>query len=346
MADEHTGADSVRWYGSGAASDGAAQTNPNLNLGKYRSATEVTSLGIATSGGPSNVTVGFASGANGTGAGSISAESVDSLAWTPPGGTKGTAVTIANGETKVLVAGGSAPAKYARVTRTSTDDLTGTMTVTLTDQFNNPAGMDNVTTAEQAAGDMEYRCIVAKNGASSGINGLDVWLKVQGTANTVNAAGYAAAGAVTVTITSGNIDDWPASGFFENDTTHEVLYYSERSSSVLTVPAAGRDVWSDALAAGVSGHAITPIAGLRIAKEAPTSQATGSFTDKTGAGEDSQPAGLTWCHGHASDDADRVEIGDLAASYIYGLWIERAVAAGATAEASVLNAAELTFEAL
>jgi len=348
MPDVYAGADALRFYLTGASSDGGAQTDPNASLGNYRSSTRATSLGISVAGGPANITVDYASGANGTGAGSVSAESADTLAWTPPGGSKGDAVTIANGETKILVAGSSHPEDFVEVSRTSATALSGTATVTLSDQFNNVFGLDNVSTAEQAAGDTEYRCFAMKNVSSSSTNTIKAWLGLQGTVAAVNAAGYAASGAVTVTIKSGDYDDWPDSGFVENENTGEVMYYTSRTSSALTVPAAGRDVWTDVAggAAGTLDDVLNPIAGIRIAKEAPASQATGAFTDKTVAGEGSQPAGLTWKHPTAVDDADVISIGDLATTYIYGLWVERAVIAAATAEASVLNDIRCSFEAL
>ena len=348
MGDVYTGADSIRLYLTGAASDGAAQADPNLSLGKYRSSSLATTLGVAVAGGPANITVDYVSGACGEGDHSISSETTGSLAFTPAGGSKGTAVTIANGETKVLVAGGSEPAKYCVVTRTSATNLSGTATVTTAYQFNNVVGFDNVSTAEQAAGDSEYRCLAAKNVSAATTNGLLIWLSTLGTPRTVNATGYAASGAVTVTITSGDVDDWPESGAVLNSDTGEVLYYSSRSSSALTVPAGGRDIWTDVAggAAGSSGDALVPIPMIRLGAEAPASQPDGAFTDKTSAGEGSAPAGVTFVHPIASDDADVVDIGSLSAGNIYGLWIERIVIAGAAATASATNSIDFTFEAL
>ena len=345
MPDVYTAGDAIRVYLTGASSDGAAQTDPNVSLGNYRSSSLCESLGIVVAGGPANITVDFASGANGEGAGSVSAESADTLAWTPPGGSKGDAVTIANGETKQLVAGGSHPEKFVIVSRTSATALSGTATVTLSDVFNNVAGFDNVSTAEQGTGDTEYRCLCFKNVSSSAIADLKCWLKVLGTANEVD-TGYDASGATTITCKSGSFDDWEESGNVENDVTGELMYYSERTSSVLTIPAAGRNLNGAGESAGNDGDAITPVARLRLGKEAPSAQPSGYFTDKTGAGEGSAPGGVTFYNPHAEDDADVIDIGTLAAGYIYALWIERKVTASATAEASILNAVEYTFEAL
>jgi hypothetical protein len=85
-----------------------------------------------------NVTVDYVAGSNGTGTGTLAATGTDTLAWTPPGGTQGAAVTILNGETKILEGGGTGGAnKYVRVTRTSAAVLSGTATVTLAEVFGN-----------------------------------------------------------------------------------------------------------------------------------------------------------------------------------------------------------------
>jgi hypothetical protein len=346
MAEIKTGGDAIRWYLTGASSDGGAQTNPNLSLGKNRAATQTGGLGITVSGGPANITVSFASGANGEGAGSVSSETTGSLAWTPPGGSKGNAVTIANGETKQLVGGGSHPEQFIIVSRTSATNLTGTATVTLADEYNAAVAGDNATTAEQAAGDAEYRCLAAKNESASTVAALKCWLKVQGTARAVDAAGYAASGAVSVACKTGNYDDWPAAGFVENDDTSEVLYYASRTSSVLTVPAAGRNVCGDGAAAGDVDDVLTPIGMMMIGKEAPATEPSGAFTDKTSAGEGSAPGGVTFAHPHSAADAQVINIGDLTAGYIYGLWVKKIIVAGATADADILAAVETTFEAL
>ena len=90
-------------------------------------------------------------------------------------------------------------------------------------------------------------------------------------------------------------------------------------------------------AAGSENDVIQPIPGIRIAKEAPASQPSGAFTDETVNGENTQPPGLTWVHPTAVGDADVIDIGTLAAGYIYGIWVERKIIAGAAAEITVKN---------
>jgi len=271
-----------------------------------------------------NVTVDFVSGENGAGAGSLAATDVNDLAWTPPGGTQGAAVTIANGETKVLE-GGGATGSFVRVTRTSTDDLAGEATVTLAKLFNNALGFDNISSAEAAAGDTEYRCICAKNESAADVTVLKAWIGTLGTQLVSGAAQLGASGAGTIGVAAGTFADWPASGFCRIEeaagTLREIVYYSSRTAIVLTVPATGRALLGTTAAAGLATDKIYPVPGIRIGKEAPASQPDGAFTDKTVAGEGSEPAGVAWSSGITA--ATGLDIGTLAAGYIYGLWLER-----------------------
>ena len=326
-------------YLTGAGNDGGDQADPDASLGKYRSSSEASQLGYEIVNPISNITIDFVAGKNGVGDGVLTASGVNELKWTPPDGTQGAAVTIVNGETKILEAGDGEEEKYIRVTRTSAVDLSGTATVTITEQYNNLVGMDNVNSAEAEAGDTEYRCLCLKDESSVSIENLKVWLALLGTARAVDAAGYAASGAITITCKTDDYSDWPDSGYAFNKTTGEVMYYTSRTSDKLTIPAAGRDIWSDVAggAAGSENDVIQPIPGIRIAKEAPDSQPDGKFTDKTGAGEGSKPTGVTFVHPTAVGDADVIDIGTLAVGYIYGIWTERKIIPGATAEITVEN---------
>ena len=338
MADQLTVADSLRMYQTGVFTDGGVEPDPDLSLGNYRGATFVTALGFRVLNPFTNVRIDFVAGLNGDGVGVLSATGADALAWTPPGGSVGASVTVLNGETVVLEGGGTA-SKYIRVTRTTTDDLLGTANLVLTEEFENT--FDDATSAEAAAGDTEYRALMFKNVGATSVTALKVWLGLVGTVGAVDASGYAT-GAVTITSKGTDpLQDWPESGFVENENTGEVMYYSSRTTEALTVPAAGRDMWGETGGgagvgdAGSEDDVLNPIPGFRIAKEAPSAQPAGFITDKTGAGEGSQPGGLTWVHPTSVGDADVIDIGTLAASEIYGLWMERIAPVGHVATASL-----------
>ena len=339
MPRDNDQADALRLYLTGADGDGNAQADPDASLGNYRSSTQVQGVGHFLKNPIPGLRIDYVAPENGLGEGILASDG-SSVAWTPPDGTRGDYVTIANGDTVVVPAGGGEPGKYLRVTRTSASSLDGSTTVTIVDVFNGL--FDNVGNAERAAGDTEYRCLAFKVGPYATIRDLKVWLGLLGTAGAVDSSGYAASGAVTVTSKT-SLADWPASGFARNETTLEVLYYTERTATALTVPAGGRDVWGDALAAGLEDQVISPISGIRIGVEAPSAQPTGSFS--TAADEDTDPGGITFKHPSSSTDGDVREPGTLTAGQIYGLWVERSVPGGAAATPRARILIEWSFTA-
>jgi hypothetical protein len=344
MPSEKTHADSIRLYLTGAASDGGAQSSDNAALGNYRSSTEVQVLGNTITSPIANVTINYVAGANGTGAGSLAATGVDTLAWTPPGGTQGAAVTILNGETKILE-GGSDSNKYIRVTRTSATNLTGTATVTIANVFNNAVGFDNVSSAEAAAGDNEYRGICVKNENAVTTSAVTVYIATLGTQRTSDTTQLSGAGAGSIA-TTGSFADWPDTGFAHVKSnvgvTKEIVYYSSRTNTTLTVPAAGRGLLGTSATAGASTDTVDAVPGIRIGKEAPTGSTTAGNA-QTIANEGAAPSGITW--NTSTTAASGVVIGDLATGGIYFLWIHRAVPAGEVATPVAINKLKLNFDA-
>lgn len=163
-------ADAIAAFLSGAGSAGGAQADPDLSLGNFRSSSRAGSLGHLLTGVLHGVRVDFAAGANGAGTGSLEATDVSSLRWTPPGGTPGGAVAIADGEQKLLE--GSDPSKFVLVTRTSADDLSGVAGVELVPVFN-----DVIAQADQGPSKpVQYRLVVLKNGPHQAVRALRVWL--------------------------------------------------------------------------------------------------------------------------------------------------------------------------
>jgi len=340
MAEQKTGPDSIRPYLTGAASDGGAQADPNLSLGKYRAASLVNMIGYS----PSSIFSGYAvvvlfSGNNGAGTAYIDAPTTGSLRYKAPGSSSyGAAVNIANGETKMFPDGDDAN-KFVIVSRVSASDLSGTETMTLVLLLNNLPGFDNVDSAEAAAGDLEHRCFCLKNDSAGSVTVLKAWIGTLGTQRVSDVAQLGASGAGTIEISSGDFSDWPDSGFAliktSGGTIREKVYYSSRTSTVLTVPATGREMGGTTAAAGAATDTVDAVPGIRIAKEAPSAQPAGYFTDKTGAGEGSAPGGVAWSNGIASSEG--LNIGTLVAGYIYGVWIEREIPEAAENEPSVYN---------
>jgi hypothetical protein len=294
-------------------------------------------LGVLLDAAIEGTTVDYVSHENGPGIGLLTGGG-GALAWKPPGGTLGDYVSLVSGNTYALQGGGSEEGKFVVVSRTSADSIDGATAATIMDVFNSL--WDNVSNAERAAGDTEYRCLAFKVGPYSTVRDLKVWLGLLGAADAVDSSGYAASGAVTVT---GQLSfaDWLPSGYAKNDTTGEVLYYASRTDSALTVPAGGRDVWGDSLAAGSEGDPLDPIAGLRIGIEAPSSQPSGNFT--AAADEDTDPGGITYKHPTSAEDVDVLTPPALSPGEIYGLWLERKVPAGAAATARARTLIEWSY---
>ena len=341
MASEKTRADSIRFYLTGASSDGGAQTDPNAALGNFRSSTLMTFHDAVVTNPISNITIDHISGANAEGAGTITAKTTGSLAWTPPGGTEGPEVAIANGETKILE-GGGAPEQFVRVTRTDALDLTGAATLTLTYTYNDVIGFDDVSAAESAAGDVEYRAAMIKNESASTVQNVIAYINTLGTNQVSGGAQLGASGSGSITLSVGSFSDWPASGFCRIETSggtlREIVYYSSRTSTTLTVPSAGRGLLGTSAAAGASTDVVMAVPGIRIALEAPSSSAIQTIVD-----ENTAPTGRTW--GTPVTKANGLSIGNMATTDLYGIWIERNVIAGATSEASVLKSLALSFDA-
>lgn len=347
MPDEKTRADALRCFLTGAATHEGTQTDPDLSLGLHKSTSEVQSYDWDITSPIANVTVDFVAGANAIGAGTLTAATADTLTWTPPGGTVGNAVTIANGETKICEGGGSGEEdEYVRVTRTTAAALTGAATVTISEKLDNAPGFDDVTSAERAAGDTEYRCICYENMSAADITALKFKLDTLGTQITSDAGQLPASGAGTIQ-TTGSFADWPDEGYAAVYTSgaaeREIVYYSSRTATVLTVPAAGRALLGTSAAAGAASDTVDAIPGIGIAIDAPASQPSGAFEDETGTGEDTSP-GLSFASPIFDADA-LVALDPLLPTYTVGLWIEREIPVGATATTNVINSIIRNFDA-
>lgn len=346
MAEQFTGPDALRLFLTGASSHSGAQTDPDASLGLHQSSTRAAGLSVTRSSPISNITINFIHWTNGAGDGTLEATGVSQLRWTAPGGSAGPNVSIANGETKILQ-DGTDPEKYIQVTRTSATDLMGTETDTLAIPFNDVIGFDNISAAERAAGDISYRCVCIENVSAADVTNVKAYVKTIGTQQVSDSAQLGASGAGTITISGGNFNDWPTSGHCRIEssggTLKEIVYYSSRTTTSLTVPTAGRARLGTSATAGAATDVIRAVSPARIAKEAPSGDPeTGTFTDKTSAGENSAPA-LTFNSGITAGTGE--SIGTLTPADIYAIWIEYDVVAGATQIPEVTNYLGLSYDA-
>lgn len=165
----------MRVYLTGAEAHAAYRQSHDGSLGSYRSSVRLQDLSFYRIQAISNIRIDHVAGYNGVGLGYITVAGDDSITWTAPGETTpGTAVTIANGETKQVI--GNTAGKFIVVTRTSAAALAGAETVQLMRTANNVVGGSNFSDAESTSGEQKVRAVMFANmHASLGITGLKVW---------------------------------------------------------------------------------------------------------------------------------------------------------------------------
>jgi len=163
-----------------------------------------------------------------------------------------------------------------------------------------------------------------------------VWLNTLGTQRTSDTGQLGASGAGTVE-TTGSLADWPDNGFCRitqsGGTLREIVYYSARTDTVLTVPAAGREQLGTSASAGAASDTIDAVPGLKIAKEEPSEEA---FTELTDENDTASVSGFTWKTGIT--ESTGLDVGDLTAGNMTGLWLWLVIVAGQTAAPLLENA--------
>ena len=353
MKNEYTNADSLRMYLTGASSHNGAQADPGESRGRFASSTEATSMGFAMDGsGLIGISVVYAAGENGDGIGVLEAVSGSSIRWTAPGSsTAGEAVTIINGQTKI-VEDGENPSAYLRVSRTGTDALTGSVDVLISDEYNNATSHTPVTSAQRTSGLVQYRLIALRNEhESNGLDALDLAAYIQSIpgVSIIDPPGYnaslGASGAGSIEISGASFDGWPAAGWVKveqvDGSAREVVYYTSRTSTTLTVPAAGRALCETTASAMISSDVLVPWSGIAIAFEDPSAQPNGNFNGDTL----NAPSGLSWSTARSSESA--LNHGTLAHQNQVGLWILWDVPAGAVATPGPpIHLVSINFETL
>lgn len=268
----------------------------------------------------------------GPGTGTIRAASTGTLAWTAPGDTEGTAVSIA-ANTSVLLESGTAD-RSVRVYRDSVynaDDLGGTMTLDLRRGINGVVAGPNV----DEAGSQYYACFYICNHSPSNVTSIQIRPHGIGTTRTSNTAQLPGSGAGTIT-TSGSLADWPLHGWCKIITTapavREVVYYSSRTSTSLTVPAAGRGLLGTSAAAGSATDSIAPVAPLRLWLESPVNGAVQTIPD-----HETAPIGASWSFSET--------VATLLPGEERAVWIHRDVPAGCTVEPEQVTGLSFLFTA-
>lgn len=331
MPSQYQHADALREYLSGASSDGGSQPTPDLSLGNYRSSTEAVSFGINIANAINGVTILFAGGANPVGIGTLRAVDSSNLSWQAPGdATAGDPVSWGTFATQILEAATSGPGAYLRVTATP-PFTPGVSQITLTTLYNNQFGFDNITIAQAVSGVSQYRASVVRNESGSLITNFSRWIGQLGTQQVSNVGGLGASGAGTIT-TTGSFADWPSTGWCQVQSSggslKELVYYSSRTSTVLTVPSAGRALLGTSATAGSTSDKVFAVPGVVIALD-PTGVSAFGTNIQTIANQTTAPLGVTWNLGLTAGTG--LSIGNMNPNTQVGIWVWRQIPAGAVA---------------
>jgi hypothetical protein len=337
MPAPQTRADSIREYLTGGNSDGAAQYSPSLSLGNYRSAAEAISLGILMDGMLPSAKVLFASGANPVGSGVLTAVDANHLTWTPNrASASGPSSFFPVGTTTQLVEALNAPGQFLRVLGTPPFSQ-GACSVVLNYLVNNVFGFDDVVIANAAAGISCYRATILRNESSGTVSAFSRYLATYGTQQVSDVGQLGGSGAGTIT-TSGSFATWPKFGWCQvrnsGGTLKEAVYYSARTLTALTVPAAGRGLLGTSATAGASTDKLYAAPGIAIALEPGGVQASGSSI-QTIASATTAPSGVTWNLEITAGAG--LQLGSFLLGQQIGIWMWRHIPAGAKATPLALN---------
>jgi len=335
--EQYTNADALGLFLTGAAGDGGDQPDPDLSFGNFRSSSRLEQIGFFISHSIPGIIIERVGGANGIGLGSMESVNGDSLRWTAPSDTPGAAILIANGQTRMLQSG--SPAKFIVVSCHTTGKLAGTATVSLVPVYNDVIGSSNVPSGESL---VKLRCFTMKNmNSGNTLKHLKVWIGTLATQQVSDAGQLGGSGSGTIE-TTGTFTDWPFTGFCRITTAggslREIVYYSVRTGSILTVPAAGRGLLGTSAAAGASDDKLDAVPGIKIAKEAPSG---GHFTIADDEHDTEAVSGLSWTTGINKDNG--LVISGLAPGEMIGIWLWLIVIEGRIATPSMENMLKWQF---
>lgn len=344
-------ADDLRFYFTGATSDGGTQTAQASCLGNFRSSTETKRVHFLISTPIPNVEVlgasrfnGVRVEGNGLGVGIIYATGSNTLAYVAPGNsTLGAPVTFANGETKDLT-DVTNPSKWVRVKRTSVAQFAGAMAIEFLDLFNDAIGMSNAAEAESSVGSNRYRSVMFRNSSTGQIIVLQLYVKpLVPTATISNVTQLSGVGAGTIAGANDGFCGWPFRGWAHvrmvGGSLREAVYYSSRTDTVLTVAALGRSRLGTAASAGTNTDSIWSVPGIRIGFEKAVPFVNGSV--QTIANESTAPATGGFIGGGWSlftTPTNGIQVGTLNPQEQGSIWIHRELPASVSAIAQVLNA--------
>lgn len=342
MALPYTNCDSVREFHTGAASDGAVQSDPSLCLGGNRAGDLADSLAIEVAAPIKNLYLGSASPANPLGRGAIISPDGVSLKWQAPGASlAGPLQTFTLGQQGTFILEGDDPAQFVRVLGTPPFSL-GTQIVTLRDVIENVFGFDLVSSASAVAGASQYRATILKNVSQSDVTLVKRWIDQLGTQAVSDITQLGGSGSGTIQ-SHYSLNSWPVSGWCQvrnAGALREIVYYTSRTTYSLTIPVAGRGLLGTSAAAGASTDTIHAVPGIVIALSVAGVQPSGAAM-ATIANQTTAPAGVTWNKELTS--ALGLQVARLMPGQQIGIWIWRHIPAGAVYNPNVYNKTKTSF---
>lgn len=327
MPAQMTRSDSLREYLTGSLVDGGAQITPNKSLGNYRSSTEAASFGITIGTPITNCIPLYAAGGNPVGAGTLNAVDSSHLTWQPAGAVSPGPPTTFTGTNDIqIVEAANFAGQYLRIKAAGAFSV-GPSTITLAYLINNIFGFDNLN--NPASEVFEYRATIVRNEALNDVQAFQRWIATLGTTRISDAAWLTGAGAGTIT-TSGSLADWPTTGWCQVQTSggtiKEVVYYSARTDTTLTIPGAGRGLLGTTPSIGSATDTISAVPGIALGLDPLGIQAFGAGIQQV-PNQSTAPAGVIWNLGLTA--AAGLQIGTLPSQQQIGIWMWRNAPAGA-----------------
>jgi hypothetical protein len=120
------------------------------------------------------------------------------------------------------------------------------------------------------------------------------------------------------------------------------VYYTSRTNTVLTVPAAGRGLLGSAAGAGAGTDLVRCVPGIAIAIDTAGVTAPGAI--QTIANETTSPAAVSFNTGVFASTG--LNIGNMDPGQQVGIWIKRQIPAGAAAIALATDKSDFSFDAV
>ncbi len=324
-----TRADSIREYLTGGLYDGFKQIDPLLSLGGYRSSIQCGGQSIIINSPIKGVVIEFAADANAAGTGLLSSVDDKTLTWQPLGSVGPGSEVVFDIPQRVMIV--EAPTNFEQFLRIrgKTPFSIAESQITLTPQFDNVFGFGDVLDAEATSGGNYYRATIVRNENSRNVTDFTRWIATLGTSQVSNVAQLGPSGSGTIA-TSGSFSTWPKTGWcriVDNvGTLREIVYYSQRTTTVLTIPTTGRDRLGTSGNTGQVDDVLYSVPGIAIALDAAGVQPFGNSMELL-ANQNTAPTGVTW--NTAITSVDGLQIGTMVPGQQYGIWIWREIPTGA-----------------